>query len=93
MRSSHSLSWVTAYVCGNKPVGAAICFALGRDADAPLWSLELQPSEEHQCKGGAVAPGRLYVTLHEGRLVAIGEEEIAVNQSASCGFSFSQTSI
>ena len=65
----------TAYVCGSKPAGTAVCFDLGRDADSPLWSVELEPNEQHQCKGGAIASGRMYVSLYDEHVIALGEDE------------------
>jgi hypothetical protein len=64
----------TAYLCGHKPAGTAVCNALVRDSHSPLWSVELVPEEENQVKGGAIAPGRLYVTLYDGYVVALGED-------------------
>ena len=63
----------TAYVCGSKPVGTAVCFALGRDADLPLWPVRLEQDEAHQCKGGAIDSGRLYSSLQDGHLIALGD--------------------
>jgi outer membrane protein assembly factor BamB len=64
----------TAYMCGNKPVGTAACFALGKHTDEILWTAEFQPENDNQCKGGAISPGRVYVTLLEGGVVALGDK-------------------
>jgi hypothetical protein len=63
----------TAYVCGSKPVGTAMCFALGKETNGPLWSVEISPESSHQVIGGAIAPNRLYITLTEGQLIALGK--------------------
>ncbi len=59
------------YVCGSRRTGGAECLAYPRGAEEPLWSLPLPGAES--VTGGALVPGRLYVTTAEGHFFAIDE--------------------
>jgi len=61
----------TLYVCGAVADQNQACYALSPTAEEPLWGLDLEPGESVQ--GGALAPGRLYLTGSSGRLYAIGK--------------------
>jgi outer membrane protein assembly factor BamB len=76
-----------AYLCGlkNRQQGSAkaaiACSAFVPGQSEPIWQAELGQSEE--IKGGALAPGRLYLTTVEGKLYAVGEAEQAKPQVAA----------
>ncbi len=63
----------TTYACGQGWRGGTECMALKPGSEQPLWEITL----EHAGKvgGGALVPGRLYVTLEEGFLYAIGQAQ------------------
>ncbi len=59
-----------AYICSNNFLFGAICQALRRDLNTPMWKLEI--GEGIRVMGGALAPGRLYITSDRGTLYAVG---------------------
>jgi hypothetical protein len=59
------------YVCGEDRVGDAECVGFTPGAEAPFWHVSL--TRGGQPNGGALAPGRLYVTTVDGALYAIGD--------------------
>ncbi len=65
----------TVYSCGNleRGYGPPECQAFIPDSEEPLWIL---PLEGNRVVGGALVPGRLYVSAEGGILYAIGEAEI-----------------
>jgi peptide/nickel transport system permease protein len=69
------------YVCGGKSPRynpLPVCLAFAPDTEEPLWLLSLEKGE--LVEGGALVPGRLYVTLRgteEGFLYAIGDAALA----------------
>ncbi|HLB49413.1 MAG TPA: PQQ-binding-like beta-propeller repeat protein, partial [Anaerolineales bacterium] len=60
-----------AYICGNRAGVKAECLAFMAGAEDPLWKLSLERAGA--VNGGALVPGRLYVTLENGYLYAVGE--------------------
>jgi ABC-type dipeptide/oligopeptide/nickel transport system permease subunit len=62
-----------AYLCGEKRVEGVECISLTPDQKEPAWQVDLPNSSGH-VTGGALAPGRLYVTTQDGYLYAIGDK-------------------
>jgi outer membrane protein assembly factor BamB len=60
------------YVCGEDRTGAAECVGFAPGAEAPFWRVALP--QGGQVNGGALGPGRLYVTTGDGALYALGDE-------------------
>jgi hypothetical protein len=60
------------YLCGSNRQRGAECVAYSRGADEPSWSLELARKGDVPI-GGALLPGRLYVTTAGGVLYALGD--------------------
>jgi uncharacterized repeat protein (TIGR01451 family) len=60
------------YTCGNTLDNLADCVAAEPGAEEPLWRFALE--ENAKVVGGALVPERLYVTLENGRLYAIGPQ-------------------
>lgn len=60
-----------AYVCGNRAGSKTECLAFEAGIEDPLWKLGLEKAGA--VNGGALTPGRLYVTLEKGYLFAVGE--------------------
>ena len=58
------------YVCGGNRVGDAECVGFAPGAEEPFWRVAL-PQDGH-ANGGALVPGRLYVTTGDGALYALG---------------------
>jgi ABC-type dipeptide/oligopeptide/nickel transport system permease subunit len=59
----------TAYACSHRRNGGAECLAFAPGIKEPLWQLSLPKGET--VAGGALLPGRLYVTVEEGFLYAV----------------------
>ena len=59
-----------AYMCAT--AGPALCMALDVDAKGSIWTLTAP--EGADVTGGALAPGRLYITTKDGWLHALGSE-------------------
>ena len=53
--------------------GPALCMALDVDAKGSIWTLTAP--EGANVTGGALAPGRLYITTADGWLHALGSAE------------------
>jgi peptide/nickel transport system permease protein len=64
------------YSCGNQNLGygALECQAFSPEAEGPVWTLALEG--DTQVAGGALVPGRLYITTQDGNLHAIGADEL-----------------
>lgn len=60
-----------AYVCGFSRGTGPECIAFSPGAEEPVWQVAVP--EMGQVNGGALAPGRLYVTTRDGALYAIGD--------------------
>ncbi len=62
----------TAYICGNRDrgYGAAECQAFAPKTEEALWIFLLPDGDE--VVGGAVIPGRMYITTADGYLYALG---------------------
>ncbi len=67
------LSWIAGidrsgvvYLCGAPAAGAPVCFAIAPNAPEPVWQMTLK--DAGAVLGGALADGRLYVTV-EGRIL------------------------
>jgi peptide/nickel transport system permease protein len=60
-----------AYACGYHRGSGAECLAFEAGGEQPVWQLPLDRGRA--VNGGALAPGRLYVTTDAGVLYAIGE--------------------
>ncbi len=60
------------YTCGTLG-GTNECRAYREGEQEPIWTLSL--GIEGRVNGGAIVPGRLYATLQEGALVAMGDGE------------------
>lgn len=60
-----------AYICGENRLAGVECIAFTPDEKEPGWVVELADASGH-ITGGALAPGRLYVTTQDGYLYAIG---------------------
>jgi outer membrane protein assembly factor BamB len=60
------------YVCGEDRAGSAECVGFAPGAEAPFWQVALPQSG--QVNGGALVPGRLYVSTGAGALYALGDE-------------------
>ena len=60
------------YVCGLHRIDGAECVGFAPGAEAPFWQVALP--QGGQANGGALAPGRLYVTTGDGALYALGDE-------------------
>lgn len=58
------------YACGNDRAGEVGCVVVKPDAEELVWQVTLAPTG--QVTGGALVPQRLYVTLKDGSLYAIG---------------------
>jgi peptide/nickel transport system permease protein len=58
------------YACGNDYTGEVSCVVVKPDLEEPMWQVTLAPTG--QVTGGALVPQRLYVTLKDGSLYAIG---------------------
>jgi uncharacterized repeat protein (TIGR01451 family) len=80
----------TAFVCGmensNSSRANPQCRAFVPGTEEPVWQVTLESGEDQmglgEIKGGALVPGRLYVTAEAGILYAIGESR-AVADAAS----------
>ena len=59
------------YVCGLHRIDGAECAGFAPGADAPFWQVVLP--QGGQVNGGALVPGRLYVTTGDGALYALGD--------------------
>jgi peptide/nickel transport system permease protein len=59
------------YVCGENRAGSAECVGFAPGAEAPFWQVALP--QGGQVNGGALVPGRLYVTTSDGALYALGD--------------------
>jgi hypothetical protein len=59
-----------AYICSNNYGQSVNCQAIGLGKADPTWVADL--GDGLQVTGGALAPGRLYVTTDLGTLIAIG---------------------
>jgi peptide/nickel transport system permease protein len=62
---------VVAYMCGSA-FGPSTCVAVKLGNSNPEWELELEGTG---ALGGALAPGRLYVTTRDGIFYALGDEQ------------------
>lgn len=62
----------TAYACSHRRGAGAECLAFSPGSEAPLWQLPFPKGDT--VIGGALAPGRLYVTMEEGLLYAVDED-------------------
>ena len=60
------------YICGLDRLDGPECLAFQPGGKDPLWQVTLGSGET--VNGGALAPGRLYVTMEEGYLFAVGKE-------------------
>jgi ABC-type dipeptide/oligopeptide/nickel transport system permease subunit/outer membrane protein assembly factor BamB len=60
-----------AYLCGNN-YGTPQCFAVKFGNSSPEWTMDL---DGVGTLGGALAPGRLYVTTNDGLLFALGDDQ------------------
>ena len=60
------------YICGANRTSNSECVAFAAGSDEPIWQVLLP--EGGQANGGALVPGRLYVTTSDGFLYAIGDE-------------------
>ena len=60
------------YVCGPHRINGAECVGFAPGAEAPFWQVPL--TQGGQANGGALAPGRLYVTTVDGAMYALGDE-------------------
>ena len=61
---------LTSYLCSNNFTYGVNCVAYEIGESDPLWVLNL--GDEINVVGGALAPGRMYISMDSGRLVAIG---------------------
>lgn len=61
----------TAFVCFDSYESFSQCWAIGADAERPLWRAQLPGTKA--IAGVAMAPGRLYVATWEGALLALGD--------------------
>jgi peptide/nickel transport system permease protein len=73
------------YTCGNLEFGYGDpeCQALSPKVEEPLWRFSLPGSSE--VSGGALVPGRLYVTGREGYLYALGKGDLTPKGVAFSG--------
>ncbi len=60
------------YICGLDRLHGPVCLAFQPGAKDPLWQVAL--GEGDTVNGGVLVLGRLYVTMEEGYLFAVGEE-------------------
>jgi peptide/nickel transport system permease protein len=60
----------TTYACGTGRISGMECLALEPGSEDPIWQVTLESSGK--VNGGALVPGRLYVTLEDGALYAVG---------------------
>ena len=67
----------TVYACGRRPQrlfeGKPTCFALSPGSVGPSWAVKLGDQPE-KFNGGALVPGRVYISTEEGRLYLIGKK-------------------
>jgi outer membrane protein assembly factor BamB len=61
---------LVAYICSNNHQANVRCEALEIAVENPLWTIEL--GENVSVVGGAVLPGRMYIALDTGMLIAVG---------------------
>ena len=61
---------LVAYICSNNYKANVRCEALKIAVENPLWTIEL--GENVSVVGGAVIPGRMYIALDTGMLIAVG---------------------
>ena len=59
------------YVCGLHRIDGARCAGFVPGADVPFWQVVLP--QGGQVNGGALVPGRLYVTTGDGAMYALGD--------------------
>jgi peptide/nickel transport system permease protein len=59
-----------AYICSNNYKANVSCGALKIGDNKPLWTIDL--GENVSVVGGALVPGRMYIALDAGALVAVG---------------------
>jgi ABC-type dipeptide/oligopeptide/nickel transport system permease subunit len=63
---------LVAFICSNNLGGISRCEALPIGENEPAWVLEL--GENINVVGGALVPGRVYITTDTGELVALGSQ-------------------
>lgn len=61
---------LTAFICSNNYGAFSRCEALAINDDKPAWELDI--GENIQVVGGALVPGRFYITTNMGELIAVG---------------------
>lgn len=71
----------TAYVCGGRTRQETTCLAYQPGVDEPVWQATL--SKNGPVTGGALVPGRLYVTTDSGILFAVGQAAAAAPASGA----------
>jgi hypothetical protein len=60
-----------AYVCSNNLTVGVNCKAMQIGIEDPVWELDL--GDNLQVMGGALVPGRMYITTNAGALIAVGK--------------------
>jgi outer membrane protein assembly factor BamB len=60
------------YACGQNRISGAECVGFTPGAEKPFWQVAL--TQGGQANGGALVPGRLYVTTVDGALYALGDQ-------------------